>query len=308
MKHGKKTLWLRMFRKEVKEAVATFYSSKDLQKFCGIDPYDKDSNPNGNFKQNGRVFYYRPKPNMPWRWFLKVYTLGDNDAARGADDVDVDTLVFDEYTKTKEKYNRYRGNIVNDFLDIWHSAKREHSVRCILLGNKESVINPFFVYFGINPPPSDWEGIRAYRNGAFILQQINNLPEGKTDFDRKTEALLSGTAYGNYIYKSEYKAATGLKTRKTPATASLYVQLNIKATPLKISFLNGYFYVNRRIDTSKAVYCDVLPHRYKRERLLVRRQKRFFGGFVEALANNSVYYDNEATLEALQPFLQWLNV
>ena len=41
MKHGKKTLWIRRFQKEVKEAVSTFYASKDLLQWIGdIEPYD----------------------------------------------------------------------------------------------------------------------------------------------------------------------------------------------------------------------------------------------------------------------------
>ena len=121
-------------------------------------------------------------------------------------------------------------------------------------------------------------------------------------------AALAGTSYGNYIYKSEYKAATGLKPRKTPPNASLYVQLSIRRCPIKISFLDGFYYVNRRIDETKAIYCDVLPHLYRKERLLVRRQRTFFFAFIEALARNAVFYDDEITHEALQPFLQWLSV
>ena len=48
LKHGKKTIWLRMFKKEVKEALDTFYKSKDLQKYCGLTIYDKDTNKEGS--------------------------------------------------------------------------------------------------------------------------------------------------------------------------------------------------------------------------------------------------------------------
>lgn len=308
IKHGKKTIWLRMFRKELQEVADTFYTGRDLQEYCGVSLYDKVYNPKGNVRRNGYTFYYRRNEKSPWRWFIKIFAVSNPDAVRSADDVDVDTIVFDEYTKTQEKYKRYRGNLVNDFIDIWKSASREHEVRCILLGNKEGFNNPFYAYFGIKPPRDDWEGIKTYRSGSFVLQQINNLPNEEGDYNRKVKALLAGTSYGNYLYKSTYKAATGLKPRKTPATASLYVQLIIKSRPLKVSFLNGYFYVNGRIDESRAIYCDALPHKYRRERLLVKRQKPFFRGFVEALADNRVYYDDEATHEAMQQFYIWLGV
>ena len=122
LKHGKKTIWLRMFKKEVKEALSTFYTSKDLQAYCNISIYDKDNNPQGNLKQIGNTFYYRRKYKSgkfsAWQWFLKVFALTEADALRSADDVDVDTIIFDEFTKTPNKYKRYRGNMVNDFIDI----------------------------------------------------------------------------------------------------------------------------------------------------------------------------------------------
>lgn len=311
LRHGKKTLWLRLFKKEVKEAIASFYSSKDLQAYCGISIYDKDTNPNGNLKQVGGTFYYRKKIKNKWtrwNWFLKVYALSDAGAVRSADDVDVDTIIFDEFTKPTQQYKRYHGNIANDFIDILFSAKREHAIRCILIGNKESVNNPIFTYFGIKPMPTQWQGIKTYRHGSFVLQQINNIEETQSDYGRKINDLLDGTAYGNYIYKSTYKNEASFKARKTPPNANIYCQLIIESQPLKISVNNGFFYVNMRVDTSKRIYCDVMPHKHKNELLLVRKQKRFFTGFINALADNRVYYDDSQTYEAMQPFMTWLTI
>lgn len=311
LKHGKKTIWLRLFKKEVKEAVATFYTSKDLQKYCGISVYDKDTNKNGNFKQIGNTFYYRKKIKgkwSRWNWFLKVFALSDAGALRSADDVDTDTIVFDEFTKPVQQYKRYRGNIANDLLDIVYSIKREHAVRVILIGNKESVNNPVNTYFGIKPLPASFTGIRTYRNGSFIVQQINNVSNADTNYDKKMLSLIDGTQYGNFIIKSTYKADTGLKPRKTPPNANVYCQLYINGQPLKISVFNGLFYVNMKVDTTKRIYCDVLPHKYKQELVLVRKLKRFFDAFVNAISDNRVYYDNAQTHEAIQPFMQWLTI
>lgn len=307
LKHGKKTIWLRMFKEETKETISSFFQSKDLRAYCGVELFDPETG-KGNVKQEGKTIYYRKNEKSPWIWFIKIFTLSNPDAVRSADDVQVDTIVFDEYTKTPEKLKRYRGNIASHFIDILFSSKREHEVRCIFLGNKEGFSNPFFLYFHIEAPLTTWEGIRTYRKGSIALQQINNAPDEEGDYNTKLKAALEGTSYGNYIYKSEYKTASGLKPRKTPANASLYVQLSIRSQTLKISFLDGFYYVNRRIDESKAVYCDDLPHKFLKERLLVKRQKPFFYAFVDALARNAVYYDSELTREAMQPFIAWLGV
>ncbi|MCQ2382734.1 MAG: phage DNA encapsidation protein, partial [Clostridia bacterium] len=295
IKHHKKTIWLRVFKGEAKQAQNEFYTSRDLQKFCGISIYDKEGNPTGNVKQNGNTFYYRTDTKHKWQWFLKVFALSDVGTLRGFDDVDIDTIVFDEYAKTQVQLNRYHGNFVNDFLDIFFSIKREHKVRCILLGNKEIATNPFNAYFGIKPLPTKYEGIRTYRNGSFVIQQINNEVIETNEFDRQVKDLLNSTSYGGFIYESEYKNAQHFKKRKTPATASVYCQLYFNGLPFKISVDNGYFYVNNKIDNTRRVYCDTLHHKYKNELMLVKRQKRFFTGLIDAVADNRVYYDNAGT-------------
>lgn len=308
MKHGKRTIWLRLFKGEAKECINAFYTSKDLQEYCGISVYDKDSNPKGNFKQIGNTFYCRNKPRARWRWFLKVYSLADVGRLRSVDDVDTDTIVFDEFTKPFSKYKHYHGSIVDDFIDIYYSVKREHRVKCILIGNKESINNPFYTYFNIPPLPSSFEGIKRYREGSIIVQQINNPVVENDEYDRKERALFEGTKYGNFIYHSDYKANNGLKPCRTPQDATLYTQLIINGIDIKVLSKEGFFYVSNKIDTTRHIYCDVLPHKYAKERMLVNRYKQYFIGLINALADNRVRYESLALFEAIQPFYDWLNV
>ena len=310
-KHGKKTIWLRLFKKEAKEAAATFLTSKNLQDYCGVSLYDKDANPNGNIKQVGRTFYYRKQIRgkwTAWQWCLKIFALNDVDAIRSADDVKTDTIIFDEFTKPANKYKLYRGNIANDFLDILFSSKREHQIKCILLGNKESVNNPIMQYFNITPLPANFEGIRVYKKGAFVLQQINNDHDKTTNYNKKLCTLLDGTPYGNFIYKHEFKNIGAFKARKTPSNANIYCQLIFDTNTIKISVLDGFYYVNTKIDKARNIYCDALTHKYKNEHLLVKRQRRLFNSFVTALSDNRVFYDSAQTYEATQPFLKWLAI
>lgn len=308
MKHGRKTLWLRVFRNEAKECAMNFYSGAKLIKFCGVSMYDKETNPNGNCKQCGSVFYYRRKPSQKWTWFLKIACFSDAGKLRGFDDEKLDTIVADEIMKTKTQMARYHGDFINDMCDIFFSAKREHQVRIIALGNKEYINNPLYTYFNIKPLPHTFEGIRTYRDGSFVVLQVNNKQKGDTDYDNKVKALFKGTRYGNFIYGNQYKTQMPFKPRKTPQGATLYCQLIFNSLPLKIVCHNGFYYVSQKIDGSKRVYCDELKGKYKNELLLVRRQKRLFVSYENALADNRVYFDSEATFEAVQYFHKWLSI
>ena len=117
LKHGYKVVWLRYFKKDVKEMMSKdFYSKKLIQKI------NEELNKNqskikwnltrDNFKQDGKFVYFRKSKKNKWRWFIAVHCLSDEQALKSADDPDINRIVFDEYRLTPEKMSRYRGNPV----------------------------------------------------------------------------------------------------------------------------------------------------------------------------------------------------
>lgn len=304
MKRHKKTIWVRRFKKEVKECSATFYASKDLITFIGtLEPYNAETK-KGNCKQIGNTFYIRH--GRRWEWFLKIVALSDANAMRSADDVAVDTIIFDEFTTTPERYRKYRGNEVGDFCDMFFSAKRTHEIRCFFLGNNESVSSPYMTYFGIKPLPMTWQGLRTYRKGSIVLQKINNKPKAKTEYDDKVKNAFMGTAYGDYIYKDTYRTGGKFNGRKPPKGAITFVQLNWQGVEISIKVDGTNYYCTGTVDKTQPVWCSQNLHKYSNEKLLVKSQKRLFTSFINALSDNRVYYDNAATFEAVLPFRQWL--
>lgn len=307
LKHGKKTLWLRRFQPQSKETAMKFFRSRDLLKFCGLQWYDRETK-TGNLKQQGRTFYIKRK-NGKWIDFIQIAAVSEHADIRSCDDVDCDTIVYDEFTAKPQEYRRYTGDEVSDFMDIFHSIERDHEVRVFMLGNKESINNPYFQYFGIKPMPTSWEGIRTYRDGSIAYQQINNVPDQNTDYYKKKASLLEGTRYGDYLLHSGYKGMNSkMKFVRMPSNASVYIQLCWNGLPLKIATHNGFFYVNQRVDTSKRVFCDQPVHTYPREKILVTRQKSLFTALINAVADNRVHYDDASTYEAIQGFYDWLNI
>lgn len=305
LKRGRKTIWVRRFKKEVKEAAAKFFTSSDLRNFCGIEWYDPDTK-QGNCKQVGNTFYVKRRGR--WEWFLQIVALTDAANMRGVDDVKVDTIVFDEYRTTPERYARYRGNEVTDFIDIFFSAKREHEIRCFFLGNKESTTDPYFSYFGIPTFPDTFEGIRMFRGGSICVQFINNEQNIQSDeYARKQENLLRGTSYGAYIYESATKTKKAVRVKKTPLGATYYVQLYIHSQYIRILLYDGYFYVNAGADKSKPIYCDTQTSA-PRHFLLTKRLKRYFVALENALTDGRVYYASNAVYESVVPFYKWLGI
>lgn len=305
LKRGKKTLWVRRFKNEAKEAAAKFFTSTDLQKFCGIEMYDAETK-HGNCKQVGDTFYI--KRGKKWDWFLQIVALSSAKKIRGVDDVALDTIVFDEYRTTPEKYRQYRGNEVNDFIDIFFSVKREHMVRCFFLGNKESTIDPYFTYFGIPAFPDSFEGLRTFRDGAICVQFINNKQnEVNAEYSNKLKNLFTGTTYGRYIYENATKTSASIRIRKPPINSINYIQLYMRGQYARILIKDGCFYIAKGCDKSQLIYCDC-PSNLPRHNMLTRRLKRFFTALENALIDGHVYYESQEAYELIAPFYAWLGI
>lgn len=303
VKKGKKTLWIRRFKKEVKQCIKSFFKSKDLQTFCDVSFYNKETNPCGNLKLLGDTFYI--KKGKKWIDFLQVVALSDVNNIRSSDDVDIDTIVFDEYTTTPNKYRAYRGNEVTDFIDIFISIKRNHCVKCIFLGNKESINNPYFNYFGIAPPPNNFDGFKRYKKDSIIVEQHNKLNRCETKFEAQVENLLKGTPYGDYLYGSVYKVQTKNKLSKVPPNARCYVQFNF-TQPLAIYQYNDLFYITGKINNSYPIYSQNLSNKFANEKQLFNRHKRYFSSLINAISDNRIYFDSNQIAESFLIIKKWL--
>lgn len=301
LKHGKKTLWLRVFQEEARSAAASFFGSADLRRFCGIEPWDKDRKA-GDFRREGNRILIRRRGR--WDWAIMICAVSEAGTMRGVDDVALDTIVLDEYAKTPSQLRRYAGNVVSDFFDIFFSVKREHEVRAVLLGNKENSANPFLAYFGIEPPKPSWEGVRMYRGGTIALQQINNR-QASSDYATRVAAMMAGTAYGEYL-AGAVKGAVKVRKRKAPPGASIYAQVDFEGKAFRVLFAGDAFYFADGIDRGRAVFATGSAKRYPKQLRLSNRSKPLFRALAGAIEGGRVFYSGEALSDAVEPFLSFL--
>ena len=303
MKRRKKTLWLRVFKEEAQECASSFFQSGDLEKKCGLKYWDKKTQ-TGNYKISGGVIYLK-RGKYAFEPAIIVGALCEKRRLRGFDDVAIDTIVLDEYQVTPSQLRRYVGNMVDDFNDIFISIKREHEIRVFMMGNKESRNNPFLSYFGIKQVPESFEGIRTYKEGTILLQQINN-KQKQTAYEKRVEKLFKGTAYGAYLYGGQAKGLGVAKVKKAPPTAFLYVQVEWDGYLFRIYSQDGFYYVMNGVDKTRPVFTNGDSSKWAKGRRLVNKSKNLFKAIVDSIQNGRVYFNNQGIYEAVAPFIEWL--
>lgn len=196
-RNHKGVLWLRRTTEEAKEWLATFGSPKwrKAAKIAGIE-FDR-------LRRNRNIIYYNDGPFTKPRWIrmIRVNALVDWNDLRDTDDPNEELIILDEGFSTIEKRNRYAGNEVHDFFDIFASMYREgeNDVRALIIGNEETANDPYLDYLNIKAP--------SFEEGIAILHGRGKGFDGSVAFERAINhnadsdltQLLKGTDYGGFL-------------------------------------------------------------------------------------------------------------
>lgn len=194
-------VWLRRTEEEIETWLDTFGSDKWLKcaKIAGIDMDRLKRRKNIIFYNDGRFLV------PEWRRMIRAGALVQWNSFRDTDDPREELLILDEAFTTVQKRNRYAGDEVHDFLDIFASLYREgeNDIRALLMGNEEMANNPYFDYLGMKKPDIEQGIVRlAPRNhkefperyGAVVYERALPLNSAST----LTKAL-AGTSYGGFL-------------------------------------------------------------------------------------------------------------
>lgn len=181
LKNQEQMIYVRRYKPELKKI--TNYFNDIMMKF-----------PDHQFKVKGRELYI---DNKLFGWAIPLSTWQSEKSNAYPN---VSTIVFDEFIREKDN-SGYIPNEVEALLNLMDTVFRDReNVRCICLSNAVSVVNPYFLYFGL--VPNIEKRYNAYKN---ILIEI---PDSK-DFSeerRKTKfgSLIDGTEYGGMSLDNEF--------------------------------------------------------------------------------------------------------
>lgn len=303
IKHGKTTTWVRVFKNEIKKCKRNPVKKiiiKILKEKYNIDVKLED------FKVCGDSLCYKGKP------FINYVRLGAQRSEKSNDDDNEDCLVFDEFTQDYASLRRYHGNFVDDFNNLFITKKRQKQYRVFLLGNAETPSNPLFNYFGIENLPNDFEGIKIYRNGSFLVAKSNEFIEDLTqvssDYDAKMKALFKGTSFDKYLREGATLSNNVQFIKKMPVSARFYASFIVNNYRMTAFYNGNDIYIIKGLDESRHVINVIEPTRIKNAYLLSGSDKKYFSRLSIARKANSLFYDSEATADAFAMIIKTLNI
>lgn len=238
---------------------------------------------------------YKDK-NGKWHPYIWFVTLSDHSNLRSGDDDYFDRMILDEGKVSARMRAMYHGDEVNDLMDLYHSLRREENMQVLILGNRESVSSPYMRFFGIEPLPMDFNGVKRFRNGTVICAQSTRAPDVVNDFDAKVRTALEGTKYGDFAYKGIARDFDTVHVRKRPKTAKFYASFDF-GIPLTAWSYKDAIYFTSGIDKTRTIFVNKMGTQYQKSIVYTQSEKSRFYYLARIKRENGIYYDDVSIAE-----------
>lgn len=181
LKHGHQTIYLRRYKTEL----------DDFGKF--FDDIHEEF-PDVDFEVKGKTAYINGEP------AIYAIALSTGLIKKSTSYAKVMTIIFDEFV-IDSKVIHYLSNEVQAFLEFYETvARMREGVKVLFLSNAVSIVNPYFLYWGIRPTGKQ----RFTRYGHMLVEFVQNKEFIEAKYKTRFGQIIKGTKYGDYAIENKY--------------------------------------------------------------------------------------------------------
>lgn len=216
LKTGETWAYLRMFDQEIKDLLA------DGPEAFFSDIVRNDEFPGYRFRSLGRTMQCgkvvgvdkKGEDIVDWKIMGQFLALTKAQSYKGKTVANLTWVVFDEFIR-ETRIPPYPPNCVTQLLNLWETLdRRENRVRIVMLANAADVVNPFFVAWGIVPPPVGGHmKVPVGRSYVYVENCWNAGFERYAD-DSEIGKFTAGSGYAAYAQMNQFANQNGLFVRK----------------------------------------------------------------------------------------------
>lgn len=298
IQHGEQFVYIRRYKNDLKKVVKNFFNDIGF-KFQGH-----------KLAVKGREFYVDDK----LAGFAIALTEGEQNKSNSLPEVKL--MIFDEFLNKNEKYIGGRDGKaeVEACIDLYMTIARgggeyvRDDVRFVFISNAMSVINPYFLYFGIE---------RRLKKGVKYLKQENskkgwvlelyvNEDARNAVSNSKIGDLIEGTDYAKMALDNEFFLDDSEFIEKMPSGCRFQCTLKYAGRTFGLweDHYNNIYYINEKYDPScKIIYSlDIKDHTVKT--VLANRSSQFFRNLTKAYRAGQVRFNSQLAKNALLIYLK----
>lgn len=220
---------------------------------------------------------------------------------------DVDYIFFDEFIIDKGCIH-YLRNEVECFLDYYNTVDRWNDrVRVLFLANSVSIVNPYYLYFGLSPrKDTQWQ---RRKKGYICLQQVRSQPFIDAVDATRFGQMIRGTDYYAYAVGNEYRDDDDTFIEPRPSSATFVMALTFDGSTLALfqDLTSGLYFVTDNVPKDAMPYAlttkDMRPNM-----LMLERTSRTMKACVKMHSLGLIRYDSVRVRAVWLDILNHLNV
>jgi len=226
------------------------------------------------------------------------------------------TLIFDEFLNKKERYIGGRNGIaeVEECLDLYLTVARGNGkyfrddVRFVFISNALSIINPYFLYWGIDRRIQKGTKFVKQEGDAhgWVLELYVNTQARDELKESKIGDLVRGTQYEKYAFENEFLMDDEEFIGKAPAGCRY--QCTMKYAGKKFGLWkdreNSIFYVNEKVDPSCPIIYSLDIDSHTTQTVLTNRSSQFYKALNASFKAGQIRFCDQLAKNAILIYLK----
>ena len=208
-------------------------------------------------------------------------------------------IFFDEFLNEE---NDYLPNELTAFTNIVDSIMRNReNVRCYLVSNHISVLNPYFNYFGITQLG------KRFTRGQHdsILEFTDSAEFVKFRKETKFGKSIEGTEYGDYAMLGKFLLDDMTNVSKVPDSACHHqFNLILEGIPMEVCMMSNLFYIRRNKDKTAIAYTPYVDDAVLGG-VFCTKQLNLFDLLVNKFMNDEMMYESLEIKNAIINFVRF---
>lgn len=256
-------IYMRRYDTELQVAKSTFFSA------VGVEFPDWDFRVEGDTAYAALASSRDDKP-RDWKEIGFFVALSKTQGQKSVSYPRVRRIIFDEFIAEKDTV-RYLGNETY-LLESFLLTVDRFQDRCtvLLLANSVSIMNPFFVEWGIEPEKADDKGLLKVRGGDIVFHFPDSEDFKKSIYATRLGKFLAGSDHARYAVENEFSDNhDDLVKKKDPAAIYLFT-LETRRGYITVwrNPYNGEMYCQRKRPKSEQVF-TLIPENMSDSKVLL---------------------------------------
>ena len=287
IKKGSQFIYLRRFKEEMLTSKNTYF--EDI----------KNLFPNYDFRVHGNEAQYsfvtdRDSKKREWITIGYFIALSQSQNYKSASFPRVNTIIFDEFIieKSATHYLPNESEIFNNFystVDRW-----KDKTRVFFLANSVSIMNPYFIAWGIVPQPGDEFIIK--NNGFIVCHIANNQLFNDDVYETNFGKFIKDSEYANYAVENTFADNNNQMLELKDGKARYLFTLECRTGYFSVwyNIFTNYYWIQSKLPKREDIY-TLISEKMDNNKVLLSFTDRPLANLRAAFRRGNMSFDNQVT-------------